>query len=55
MTRARYTVLLTLATLGLALAGDVYAQTGTVAGTVRDEAGAPLPGVNVVLDRKSVV
>lgn len=49
MTRARYTVLLTLATLGLALAGDVYAQTGTVAGTVRDEAGAPLPGVNVVL------
>ena len=28
----------------------VHAQTGTVAGTVRDEAGVPLPGINVALE-----
>ncbi len=27
-----------------------HAQTGAVAGTVRDEAGVPLPGVNVALE-----
>lgn len=33
----------------LAVAAPAFAQTGTIAGTVRDSDGEPLPGVNVVV------
>ncbi len=42
----RHIVIIILSALAPGLA---VAQTGSVAGTVRDEAGAPLPGINVVL------
>ncbi len=49
MIRSRPIITLLLGALAFLAPGLVYGQTGTVVGTVHDEAGAPLPGINVVL------
>ena len=46
--RLLFKALLTLAVLLVPMGAQ--AQTGAVVGAVRDEAGLPLPGVNVVLE-----
>jgi hypothetical protein len=45
--------IVTLITLWLPAVGTAAAQTGRIAGTVRDETGAPLPGVSVELSRSA--
>lgn len=47
----RYCLYKKILLLGFALASNVIlAQTKTVSGTVQDNQGTPLPGVNVVVD-----
>ena len=49
MMQPRYLFLFLLGALTLLVPRTADAQTGSLVGTVRDAAGVPLPGINVVL------